>query len=97
MSFINVTKYPVSLLYTLLTLGPVFIHLSGLEKLNTRLLHPLAVVGRVPLFYYILHFFLIHGGAIVLYMIHTGKAYRKLIFILIPVSVEFHPDTAIRK
>ncbi len=80
MSFINVTKYPVSLLYTLLTLGPVLIFLSLLEKSNTRPLHPLAVVGRVPLFYYILHFFLIHGGAIVLYMIHTGKRLSEIDF-----------------
>jgi predicted acyltransferase len=80
LSFVNVTKYPVSLLYTLLTLGPVLMLLSALEKIKTGVLQPFAVIGRVPLFYYILHFFLIHAGAIVLYMIQTGKSLSEIDF-----------------
>jgi uncharacterized membrane protein len=74
LSFMNVTKYPVSLQYALITLGPVLILLSKLEKVNIPALHPFGVIGRVPLFYYILHFYLLHLGAIILYMINTGKS-----------------------
>ena len=80
LSFINVTKYPVSLQYTLITLGPVMILLSWLEKANTSALRPFGVVGRVPLFYYILHFYLLHLGAIVLLMIRTGKGLSEIDF-----------------
>ncbi len=60
MSFVNTTKYPVSLLYTLMTLGPVLIIMAWMENWKTNLLEPARIVGRVPLFYYILHFYLIH-------------------------------------
>jgi uncharacterized membrane protein len=80
MSFIKTTKYPVSLLYTLMTLGPVLIILSWMEKVNTSFLKPFVVFGRVPLFYYILHFYLIHSTALIAYMITTGKSFRELDF-----------------
>jgi uncharacterized membrane protein len=80
LSFINVTKYPVSLQYALLTLGPVLIMLSRLEKTGGSALRPFAVVGRVPLFYYILHFYLLHLAAIVLLMIRTGKGWSDIDF-----------------
>lgn len=78
LSFINVTKYPVSLQYALITLGPVLILLSKLESANLPVLRPFGIVGRVPLFYYILHFYLLHLGAIVLYMINTGKGLSEI-------------------
>lgn len=62
-SFLNVTKYPPSLLYTLMTLGPALVALALLEKPLTRLGKIIIPVGRVPLFFYILHLFLIHGLA----------------------------------
>lgn len=74
MSFINVTKYPVSLQYALVTLGPVLIILAWLEQVNGRALKPFGIIGRVPLFYYVLHFYLLHLGSIVLLMIRTGKS-----------------------
>lgn len=80
LSFINVTKYPVSLQYTLITLGPVLIILSWLEKTKAPVLHPFAVVGRVPLFYYILHFYLLHAGALILYLVSTGKSFSAIDF-----------------
>jgi len=80
MSFINVTKYPVSLLYTLVTLGPVLIIMAWTENLKTKALEPFRIVGRVPLFYYILHFYLIHFTALCAYMITTGTPFSELDF-----------------
>jgi uncharacterized membrane protein len=82
MSFLNTTKYPVSLLYTLMTLGPVLIILSVMERIKIRssILKPLEVFGRVPLFYYVLHFYLIHFVSLLLFMQKTGKSFSELDF-----------------
>lgn len=60
LSFFNVSKYPPSLLYCCITLGPALVVLAWLEKVENRLTNVVVVYGRVPLFYYLLHFFLIH-------------------------------------
>lgn len=80
MSFFNVTKYPVSLLFTLMTIGPLMILLSWFETLNVRWLAPAQVFGRVPLFYFLTHFFLIHAAALVMNMIRTGKSLGEIDF-----------------
>ncbi len=64
MSFLNVTKYPPSLLYLLLTLGPALIFLSFAEKWTNPFLDKVVTIGRVPMFYYILHLYVIHGLAV---------------------------------
>jgi uncharacterized membrane protein len=80
MSFINTTKYPVSLMYTLMTLGPILILLSLFERVKMPALKPFIVFGRVPLFYYILHFYLIHIISLILFMNKTGKSFSELDF-----------------
>ncbi len=80
LSFFNTTKYPVSLLYTLMTLGPVLMLLSAFEKIQLPALQPFAIVGRVPLFYYVPHFYLLHAGALALYMIRSGKSLSEIDF-----------------
>ncbi len=60
MSFLNTTKYPPSLLYSLMTLGPAFLLLAFSEKWNLSSKNSIVVIGRVPMFYYILHIYLIH-------------------------------------
>ena len=60
LSFLNVTKYPPSLLYLLLTLGPAMIFLSLAEKPLNTIKKQVAVIGRVPMFYYLAHILLIH-------------------------------------
>ena len=61
LSFINTTKYPLSLLFTLLFLGIMFLILFVSEKLKNRFTEILSVYGKVPLFYFIIHLFIIHS------------------------------------
>jgi uncharacterized membrane protein len=61
LSFINATKYPVSLLFTLLFIGIAFLVLYLSEKFENRLTRILSVYGKVPLFYFTIHLFLIHS------------------------------------
>lgn len=64
MSFLNVAKYPPSLLFLLMTLGPALVLLSVLDREPARVLRPLLVFGKVPLFFFVVHFFLIHALAV---------------------------------
>ena len=56
----NIAKYPPSLLFCLVTLGIMFIMLALAEGARHQLVKIAAVYGKVPLFYFIVHFFLIH-------------------------------------
>ena len=60
LSFINVTKYPPSLLYSLITLGPALIFLSVSERPIKSLGKKIIVFGSVPMFYYMAHLLFIH-------------------------------------
>lgn len=73
LSFLNVTKYPPSLLYLLLTLGPGFLLLAVWDRGIPPWLRPLLVFGRVPFFYYVLHVPLIHGLAQIYYLVRFGR------------------------
>jgi uncharacterized membrane protein len=59
-SFVNTTKYPPSLLYTCMTIGPAVLFIAWAGSLKNRLAKIITVYGRVPFFYYVLHFYLIH-------------------------------------
>ena len=71
-SFLNCTKYPPSLLYLLMTIGPGILLLGLVERVQLANANPLIVFGRVPLFYYLLHIPLIHGLAIALAWLRYG-------------------------
>jgi len=75
LSFLNTTKYPPSLLFLLMTLGPAMIFLWFVDRGAPRLLRPALVVGKVPLFYYLLHFPLIHLLAVVTCYVRYGSAH----------------------
>lgn len=65
LSFLNTTKYPPSLLFLLMTLGPALLFLRAVDAKVPEWLRPTAIFGRVPLFYFALHVVLIHLLALV--------------------------------
>jgi uncharacterized membrane protein len=66
-SFFNVSKYPPSLMYLCMTIGPGLLLLSTIEKADNRLTRTLIVYGNVPFFYYVLHFYLLRIFNIILF------------------------------
>jgi uncharacterized membrane protein len=72
LSFLNCTKYPASLDYLLMTLGPAILALAIFDRPLGSLAKPIITFGRVPLFYYLLHIPLIHGGAVLLDYLRFG-------------------------
>lgn len=67
-SFMNVHKYPPSLLYMCATIGPALIFLALVKNTQGRFAKIMTVYGRVPLFYYIIHFYLLHFICIILFL-----------------------------
>jgi len=65
LSFLNTTKYPPSLLYLLMTLGPAMLFLWAVDAGTPRWLRPALIIEKVPMFYYLLHIPLIHALALV--------------------------------
>ncbi len=61
LSFLNCSKYPPSLVYTLLTLGVAFLILAAADGRENRFTRAISVYGKVPLFYYLIHWYLIHS------------------------------------
>jgi uncharacterized membrane protein len=75
LSFLNTTKYPPSLLYLLMTLGPAMVFLWAVDTGTPRWLRPALVFGKVPMFYYLLHVPLIHLIAIAVCYARYGHVY----------------------
>jgi uncharacterized membrane protein len=73
LSFINVTKYPPSLQFSLLFLGLMFLTLALLHSIKNKWTEILSVYGRVPLFYFLIHWYLIHP---ILFLIILLQGYR---------------------
>ena len=78
LSFMNTTKYPPSLLYTLMTLGPSMLFLYGIESVQNVATKILVSIGRVPFFFYILHLYLIHLIG-VFSLVVLGENWREMI------------------
>jgi len=73
LSFIDVSKYPPSLDYLLITLGPVMLLIAAFEHVKNRVTDIFLVYGRVPLFYYILHLYLLRLLCIIPFIIYNKK------------------------
>ena len=72
LSFLNTTKYPPSLLFLLMTLGPALVFLWAVDAHSPRLLRPALIIGKVPMFYFLLHFFFIHLLAVIICFARYG-------------------------
>lgn len=73
LSFFKVTKYPPSLLFLCITLGPAMLFLYAFENTKNKITDFFLVFGRVPLFYYFLHMLVIHILAIIGILIFGGN------------------------
>src|SRR5580700_1723021 len=75
LSFLNTTKYPPSLLYLLMTLGPALLFLWAVDAGTPRWLQTPLIIGKVPMFYYLLHIPLIHLLAVAVCYVRYGQVH----------------------
>lgn len=74
LSFLRVTKYPPSLDFLLMTLGPALMALAAFHRFDWKASNPLIVFGRTPMFYFLAHLFLIHSYAVAAALVRYGTA-----------------------
>jgi uncharacterized membrane protein len=75
--FLNQRKYPASVPFLLMTLGPAIAVLPVAERARGWVAEALATFGRVPMFYYLLHIPLIHATAAVIWLMRDGTAHSE--------------------
>lgn len=73
LSFLRTTKYPPSLDFLLMTLGPAILALAFLDRVSVSIRNPFLVFGRVPLFYYIVHWYVLHLIALFMAWARYGR------------------------
>lgn len=73
LAFLNTSKYPASLSFLLMTLGPMFVLLALVDQARGPIARVFETFGRVPMFYYLLHIPTIHLAAIVVSLIREGS------------------------
>jgi uncharacterized membrane protein len=84
MAFLNTTKYPPSLDFLLMTLGPALLALAWFDRLGLKSSNPLVVFGRVPLFYFVVHFYAAHAAAALLALARYGSDALAFMFQPVP-------------
>jgi uncharacterized membrane protein len=73
LALLNTNKYPASLLFLLMTLGPMLVAIPLLDRARGPIAEVLKTFGRVPLFYYLLHIPLIHAVALLVSVLRLGS------------------------
>ncbi|HEX4772600.1 MAG TPA: heparan-alpha-glucosaminide N-acetyltransferase domain-containing protein [Bryobacteraceae bacterium] len=84
LSFLNCSKYPASLDFLLMTLGPALLVLAWLDRIPLSRGNPFVVFGRVPMFYFILHLYLIHLVTVIMALLRYGTAAFSFAFNPVP-------------
>jgi uncharacterized membrane protein len=84
LSLLNTTKYPPSLDFLLMTLGPALLALAWLDRFEFSDGNPLIVFGRVPLFYFVVHFYAAHLLAIACAFLRYGAEASRFAFLPFP-------------
>ncbi len=79
LSFLNTTKYPTSLQFLLMTIGPALVFLALIEGVKNRITETVLTFGRVSLFFYLVHIYMIHLLALVALAI-SGWSWTEYIF-----------------
>lgn len=72
LSFLNTTKYPPSLLFLMMTLGPALLILAAADDRTPRVLRPALIIGKVPFFYYLVHVVVLHVFAVMAAFVRYG-------------------------
>ena len=78
LSFFNANKYPPSLIFVTMTIGPALLLLALLENTRNRFTGIMNIYGRVPMLYYIIHFFIIHSLLVILFFV-TGHGAKDIV------------------
>ena len=73
LAFLNTTKYPASLSFLLMTLGPMFVLLASAERWRAWWVDAVTTFGRVPMLYYLLHIPAIHAAACLVSLAREGQ------------------------
>jgi len=84
LSFFRTTKYPLSLEFVLMTIGPALLALAWLERRALPAGHPLVIFGRVPFFYYVTHFWILHAIASLFACLRYGSTSLAFLFNPLP-------------
>ncbi|MGM9475728.1 DUF1624 domain-containing protein [Pedobacter sp. GSP4] len=91
LSFFNVNKYPPSLQYVSMTLGPAILILAFTENISNWFTKITSLYGAVPFFYYVLHFYLLHTILVVVFFAtgHSTKEIVQIPFLFRPPTFGF--------
>lgn len=73
-SYFNISKYPPSLMYLCMTIGPGLLLLSTAANIDNKFTRILIIYGNVPFFYYVLHFYVLKAFNIILFYIQGFTA-----------------------
>src|SRR5688572_9986423 len=73
---LNQQKYPASQLFLLMTISPMILLVPYIENAKSWFANALAIIGRVPFFYYLLHILVIHVSALIVNLIRTDNMHH---------------------